>query len=181
MKNNKGFQLIEVLIVLALAAILVGMVITIGFKAVKEADYTGAVNRLLAEISYVKNLAVQENRYVMFEFNNDGRSYSIMKQLDVTDKDTITVLVRSRSFFQKESAKEFFDSGSRDDYSFVSNSRGMIFKKTDIASTIPNPVPAVITIPVYFKSSYGKFETRDTITINPSGGVNVKNTKKSFE
>ncbi len=181
MKNNKGFQIIELLIVLGLAAILFGMVITIGYKAVKEANYTGAVNRLLAEISYVKNLAIQENRYVMLEFSDDGNSYSIKKQLNVADRDTITVLVRSSSFLQTKSLKEFFDSGSFDDYSFVSNSRGMIFKKSDINGTTPNPVPSVITIPVYFKNNKDEFERKDTIIINPSGGVNVKNTKKSFE
>ncbi len=80
MSNNKGFQLIELLIVLALATIIIGMIITVGFRAVKDAAYTGAVNKLLAEISYVKQLAAQENRYVLFEFNSNGSSYSIKKQ-----------------------------------------------------------------------------------------------------
>lgn len=178
MKNDKGFQLIELLIVLALASILIAMTVSIGLRAVKDAGYTGAVNKLLAEISYVKQLAAKENRYVALVFNADW-SYTIIKQKDITDRDTINVIVRSGNFLDRgNNNKDFYDKGLIKDYSFCVNSMGMIYKKKDISQSNKNPIPTNIIIPVYFKNSSGTIGESDNIIINPSGGVHVKKTKQ---
>jgi len=177
MRNNKGFQLIELLIVLALAAVLIGMAASIGFRAVKDAAYTGAVNKLLAEISFVKQLAARENRYILFEFNSNGHGYIIKKQVNVADVYSITKVVKTGTFFDqggKYVGNKFFDGSLASSYSFVVNSMGMVFKQSDI--TNPNPIPSKITINVFFEDN-GSISEKDAIIINPSGGVNVKKIK----
>ncbi len=183
MKNEKGFQMIELLIVLALAVVIIGMTISIGFRAVRDAGYTGAVNKLLAEISYVKQLAARENRYVLLEFSSDGHSYSIFKQEKVSNRDMTSsgerILVRTGSFYDqggKFNKNEFFAGGSNSNYSFAVNSMGMVYTQADTNDT--NSFPSTITIPVYFKNGDGSYGSMDTITISASGGINVKNTKK---
>jgi len=179
MKNNKGFSLIELLIVMALAVILMAMAMSIGSRAVKNAAYSGAVNRLLAEVSFVKQLAARENRYILFEFKNDGRSYSIKRQVDISNPNTLTDTVKNGSFFEDGAAglDEFYDKNLADGYSFVVNSMGMIFKKSDITGGGANPSPSPIIINVSFKDN-GRVTERDRITISPSGGVNVKKVQK---
>jgi len=90
---------------------------------------------------------------------------------------SITEIDKSGFFLEKgNSNKEFYNSGAIANYSFVSNSMGMIFKYTDILN--PNPVPSKITIPVYFKNNDGSIGESDSVTINPSGGINVKKTQQ---
>lgn len=180
MKNNKGFQLTELLVVLAFIAIIAGLSLSIGFRAVQGAAYTGAVNKLLAEISFAKQLAARENRYILFEFNSNGYEYTIKKQVNVADVNSITEVVKIGSFFDTggqyvkkngEDKNKFFDGSLASTYSFVVNSMGMVFKQSDI--TNPNPVPSKITITVFFDNKDGSLAQKDEIIINPSGGVNV--------
>ncbi len=179
MKNNKGFSLIELLIVMALAVVLMAMAMSIGSRAIKNAAYSGAVNRLLAEISYVKQLAARENRYVLFEFKDDGRSYSIKRQVDISNPNTFNDVVRNGSFFEDGAAglDEFYDKNLADTYSFVVNSMGMVFKKSDITGGGSNPIPHDVKVNVSFKNN-GRVTERDRIVISPSGGVNVKKVQK---
>jgi hypothetical protein len=134
----------------------------------------------LAEISFVKQLAARENRYVLFDFYDDGCSYSIKKQADISNSNSLTDVVRKKgSFFEDGGGglKKFYDGSLFVKYSFVVNSMGMIFKKSDITSGVSNPVPQPINIDVFFKND-GRVTERDRITISPSGGVNVKKVQK---
>lgn len=80
MKNKKGFSVVELMITLMILGILIVMIGSTGKDAIQRSSFTSAVNGFVADLDMARQLAARENRYVAFDFNETGTSYTMKVQ-----------------------------------------------------------------------------------------------------
>ena len=168
MKKKSGFTVVELLIVLVLLGIMVVLTLRVGESVTANSRITGLINNFLADFSQAKLLASTENRYVAITFSNDGRSYSLQKQNDITDFTTWTNVKTVTPL----SEGAFFTVGAFSD--FAVNSTGMV-RLVDSGGTVdPSSTPANVTLSFYIRKGDGSIAYRRTIQIFPYGGLKVE-------
>ena len=167
MKKKSGFTVVELLIVLVLLGIMVVLTLRVGESVTANSRITGLINNFLADFSQAKLLASTENRYVAITFSNDGRSYSLQKQNDVSDFTTWTQVKTVTPL----SEGTFFTAGALSD--FAVNSTGVVRL---VASGVVDPSsnPANVTLSFYIRKGDGSIAYRRTIQIFPYGGLKVE-------
>ncbi len=168
MKKKLGFTIVELLVVLLLLSILVFLSMSIGESVTSNSRITGLINNFLADFSAAKLLASTENRYVSITFSNDGRSYTIQKQTDVSDY-TQWTLVKTVTPL---SDRPFFDVGAVSD--FAVNSTGMV----RALPIVINDNPINVSLVFYIRKGPGTTSSpiayQRTIQIFPYGGLKVE-------
>lgn len=79
-KNKNGFSVLELLITLFFLSILLVMIGKTGRSTIQRSSFTSAVNGFVADVGLARQLAARENRYVAFDFDVKGTSYTIKVQ-----------------------------------------------------------------------------------------------------
>jgi len=166
MKKNQGFTVIELLVVLALMGIVLTMTITIGRSAMQKSSFNGAVNKFVSDFSYAKQLALRENRYVMLDFDPNGKLYTIKKQATIGDTDTDNWDIVKQE--EPMSDKDFFDGSSSQD--FAVNSVGEVFT----CPLAANPQPTQISLSFFVKNRVnGTVDYQKNVIIYAYGGIKI--------
>ena len=77
MNKKRGFSVVEMLIAIAIMATVLVLSLQVGRSSIQRASMTAAINGFVADFNYARLLATRENRYVAFDFNDDGASYTM--------------------------------------------------------------------------------------------------------
>lgn len=168
MKKKSGFTVVELLVVLLLLGVLVVLTMGIGESVTSNSRITGLINNFLADFSSAKLLASAENRYVSITFSNDGRSYTLQKQTDVSDYTTWTLVKTVTPF----SDRPFFDTDAVSD--FAINSTGEVRALPIVINSSPVNVNLVFYIRKGGGTAGDEIAYRRTIQIFPYGGLKVE-------
>lgn len=168
MKTKKGFTVVELLVTMALLSIIVVLSLRVGESVTANSRITGLINNFLADFSQAKLMASAENRYVAVTFAADGRSYSILKQTDVSDYTTWTLVKTEMPL----SDRTFFNNAGVSD--FAVNSTGEV-------RSLPiniNASPAGVILKFFIRKKLGtptdEIAYNRTIQIFPYGGLKVE-------
>jgi len=174
MKKKRGFSVVEMLITLGIIAFFLVLSLQVGRSSVQRASFTAAVNNFVADFNYARQLATRENRYVAFDFNDEGSSYNILilrgVGLDPQDADNY----RTQKTGSPMDGEACF-SGVTD---FAINSMGVIRQYP----VDPNSNPITVTLNFYkakkgTESAAPVKDYQKTITIFPTGGIKIEDTK----
>ena len=141
MKTKKGFSVVEMLVTLALLSIIVVLTLRVGESVTANSRITGLINNFLADFSQAKLEASAENRYMAVTFAADGRSYSILKQTNVSSY-TVWTLVKTVTPFTD---REFCTAADVSD--FAINSTGEVRSLPDQHQLQPDRPDAQILYP----------------------------------
>jgi prepilin-type N-terminal cleavage/methylation domain-containing protein len=174
MKKKRGFSVVEMLVAIAITALILVLSLQMGRSSIQRSTFTAAINQFVADFNYARLLATRENRCVAFDFNNDGATYTIRVLrgvgLDPQDADNY----RSQKTGSPMDGEACF-SGATD---FAINSMGVIRQYP----VDPNSNPITVTLNFY-KAKKGTESTtlvkyyQKTITIFPTGGIKIEDTK----
>ena len=174
MKKKRGFSVVEMLVAIAITALILVLSLQMGRSSVQRATFTAAINQFVADFNYARLLATRENRYVAFDFDNKGATYNIRVLrgvgLDPQDADNY----RSQKTGSPMDGEACF-SGVTD---FAINSMGVIRQYP----VDPNSNPITVTLN-FFKAKSGTESAalvkyyQKTITIFPTGGIKIEDTK----
>lgn len=162
-KKNSGYTITEMLVALALIAVVITMAIGVGRSALHRANFTSVLNGFMADFNYARQLATRLNRYVAIDFDNQGRSYQILVQRNIGDFVNFDVDREVNPL----SGEEFL-AGSTD---FVVNSMGIIRAYPVVA----NSPPIQVTLEFIQKNKANTGTVYKTnVTIFPSGGIKIE-------
>jgi len=167
-QNKKGFTLIELLVTIAIMAMLMTMAISVGRHSIQKADFTAGLNQFVADVSYARQLAARENRYVAIDFNEEGTAYDMLVQRSLSRDPYDT----SNYFKEKSEVKplngKVFVKGQMD---FAVNAMGIIrpypVKYTD------NPISVTFNF-VQEETGSGIMIAKKKITLFPAGGIKIE-------
>ncbi len=172
MKKKRGFSVVEMLITLGIIAFLLVLSLQVGRSSVQRASFTAAVNNFVADFNYARQLATRENRYVAFDFNDEGSSYNILilrgVGLDPQDEDNY----RNHKVASPMEGEPCFTGAS----DFAVNSMGVIRQYP----VDPNASPVTVTLDFYkarTRAGTGEKDYEKTITIFPTGGIKIEDKK----
>ncbi|MGE5341185.1 MAG: GspH/FimT family pseudopilin [Candidatus Omnitrophota bacterium] len=172
MRKTNGFTVIELLVTLALIAILVGMGIGIGRQTIDRANFTSILNQFVADLSYARQLASRDNRYVAFHFNDEGTGYTMLVQtgigLDLSDTSNYT----EEKTVDPLNGEQFLGGTTGGACDFAINSMGIIRKyPVDIDAS-----PITVSLEFFKKDQKtGVCIYKKILTIFPSGGYKIEN------
>lgn len=162
-KRNSGYTITELLVAIAMLAIILTMAIGVGRGALHRANFTSVLNGFMADFNYARQLATRLNRYVAVDFDDLGRSYRILVQRSVGDYVNFDL---DRTV--EPTGGEEFLAGSTD---FVVNSMGIIRAYPVVA----NSPPIQVTLEFIQKNKANTGNVYKTnVTIFPSGGIKIE-------
>lgn len=169
--HARGFTVLELLVTLAIIGTLVVMSMRLGRSTVQKASMTAAMNDFVADYNYARQLASRENRYVAFDFDDAGTSYTLRVQrrigLDLTQEDSY---VDHKTVSPMDGSPCF--SGATD---FALNSMGVI----RAYPVDPNASPITVTM-TFFRGKEGDYsgekpaDYEKNITLFASGGIKIE-------
>jgi Tfp pilus assembly protein FimT len=157
---------------MAVLAVVVTMSVRVGESVTANSRITGLVNNFLADFSSAKLLASTENRYVAITFSDDGNSYTLQKQADITHFNDWTMVKTVSPFTDRQ----FFTPGEVSDFAVNSTGEVRLLK----SDGTPDMTTAVGTIRQIFHIRKGRGGAgepvvyRRTIQIFPYGGLKVE-------
>lgn len=76
-KKNRGFTLIEILVVLVLMALILGVSAALLTNALSGAKHKAAAREIVATLKYAKHLAAAKNEKQIVQFDLDAGNYGI--------------------------------------------------------------------------------------------------------
>jgi prepilin-type N-terminal cleavage/methylation domain-containing protein len=171
MKKKRGFSVVEMLVAIAIMAVLLVLSLRVGRSSMQRASITSAINEFVADFNYARQLATRENRYVAFDFNDNGASYTIRILRQVSLDPQLTDSYEDHKFASPMGGDPCF-SGVTD---FAVNSMGVIRQYP----VDPNTSPITVTMDFY-RAKAGSGSTpsvkdyEKTITIFPTGGIKIE-------
>lgn len=172
MKKKRGFSVVEMLVAIAIMAVILVLSLQVGRSSVQRSSFTAAINNFVADFNYARQLATRENRYVAFDFNNDGASYTIRilrsVGLDPQSEDSYI----NHKIASPMNGEPCFSGATN----FAVNSMGVIRQYP----VDPNASPITVTIDFFKARTRGGTDTSEkdyekTITIFPTGGIKIEN------
>jgi prepilin-type N-terminal cleavage/methylation domain-containing protein len=168
-KKNKGFTIMEMVVTLAIMAIMFTLSLSMGRSTMQRGSFVSAYNQFLADFYYARQLASTENKYVAMVFDPLGKFYSLRIQstIDTDLKDDKNYFDLKKVEPMGSSEKPFF-SGATD---FAINSTGTVRSyPVDVDS---DPISVSIT---FFKKneSTDEIDFQKKIWIYPSGGIKIE-------
>jgi len=172
--KRRGFTTVELVVVLSVFAVVVMMTISLGPRIGQTSRLNKTVNQVVADINLAKQMAASENRYIVFDFSDDGTYYTIRKQHDISYFNTYTGDNYSWEVVKKVSpleGEDFFRGDEVDD--FAINSTGEV-------RLIDTSGPAHIDITFFLKKHRWAPPDDDNIAISkkislfPYGGIKIE-------
>lgn len=167
MRTKRGFTVVELLVILAILAVVVSFSLRLGESVTANSRITGLINNFLADYNSAKLLASTENRYVAITFSADGRSYTLHRQTDITDYTGWTEVKTVTPF----SDRPFFTPGEVSD--FAVNSVGQV-RLLPINIALPPDNVALTFFIRKGSGDAGEIAYRRSIQIFPYGGLKVE-------
>ena len=73
--KNRGFTLVEVMVVMVIVALIMGMVATSMSRSISRAEARAASRQLMASLRYTRAQAIIEKAEQVFQVNIENRSY----------------------------------------------------------------------------------------------------------
>ncbi|UCH92429.1 MAG: prepilin-type N-terminal cleavage/methylation domain-containing protein [Candidatus Aminicenantes bacterium] len=178
MKKKRGFTVVEMLVTVAILAVLIVMALQMGRSAVQKATLTAAINEFIADFNYARQLASRENRYVAFVFNDTGTAYTIR----VLRRVSLNPTLETSYVDHKTHSPLGGEPCLKDTTDFAVNSMGVIRQYP----VDPNANPITVTMDFYKAQEGAEWETsydpslvdyQKTITIFPTGGIKIEDSK----
>lgn len=82
MLSNKGFTLLELMIIIAVAGIVAALAVPNYLASRERAKLRGATSNLVADFELARSRAIRENGNVAVVFSADGRGYSVFEDFN---------------------------------------------------------------------------------------------------
>ncbi len=174
MKKKRGCSVVVLLVAIAIMAVLLVLSLQVGRSTMQRASMTAAINEFVADFNYARLLATRENRYVAFDFNDDGSGYTMRILRRVSLNPQLEASYDNHKIASPMNGEPCF-SGASD---FAVNSMGIIRSYP----VNPNTNPTSVTLN-FFKAKTGSdpdtpvIDYQKTITIFPTGGIKIEDTK----
>ena len=171
MKKKRGFSVVEMLVAIAIMALILVVSMQVGRSSIQRSSFTAAINEFVADFNYARTLASRENRYVAFDFNSNGASYTMRILRGVSLDPQLEGSYINHKIVEPMDGYPCF-SGATD---FAVNSMGVIRQ----FPVDPNSSPITVTLN-FFKAKPGtEYSTPEkdyekTITIFPTGGIKIE-------
>ena len=174
MKKKRGFSVVEMLVAIAIMALIVVLSLQMGRSGIQRSTFTAAINQFVADFNYARLLATRENRYVAFDFDSKGATYTIRVLRSVGLDPQVADNYRIQKTGSPMDGEACF-SGVTD---FAINSMGVIRQYP----VDPNSNPITVTLNFYkakkgTESAAPVKDYQKTITIFPTGGIKIEDTK----
>ena len=176
MKKKRGFSVVEMLVAIAIMAVVLVLSLRVGRSSIQRATMTAAINGFVADFNYARLLATRENRYVAFDFDDEGATYAIRILRSVGLDPQLEDSYKNHKIGRPMDGAPCF-SGVTD---FAINSMGVIRQYP----VDPNSSPITVTINFFKAKSGTEYDTspvkdyEKTITIFPTGGIKIEDKKK---
>lgn len=175
MKKERGFSLLEMLVTLVITALILVLSLQMGRSSINRASFTAAINTFVADFNYARQLATRENRYVAFDFKDDGTSYAIRILKGVGLDPQLEDSYKNDKITQPMDGEACF-SGATD---FAVDSMGVIRQYP----VDPNASPITVTMYFYKTAISGGTGTSEKdyekkVTIFPTGGIKIEDKDK---
>ena len=173
--KQKGYTLIEIMIVLSIFTAVVVLIAMVSPAIAKRSILNRTTNTLIADINLAKQMASTENCYFAVDFSDDGKSYTIRKQVDIAVFDPEPANLQDEYIWEKVKTirpldgKMFFQSGDMTDFAFSSTGLVRLF---DISNTEPSRIDLIASTKK--KQSPGDIDYSKKIKIYPYGGLSVE-------
>jgi len=173
--KQKGFSVVELLIVLTVFGAVIVAVATVSPVIANKSKLNRVANELVSNLNLAKQMASMENCYVAVDFSDDGKSYTIRKQADVTSFDADPTNLQNEASWEKVKVvrplygDRFFQSNEVKDFAFSPTGSVRIF---DLSNTEPTRVELLVYIKK--KQSAGDIDLSKKIKIYPYGGISVE-------
>jgi len=164
MHKKRGLSLIELLVVIFFMSIVLTMTISLGRNVTQKSYFSEALNTFVADFAYAKQMAARENRFILIDFDADGRSYNLMRQTTIGDVNNWNQVKTVRAM----EGKVFFDGVGMQD--FVVNSMGEVYDFPLGA----NPQPTQVILGFFVKDASGSVDYQATVNIYGYGGIKVE-------
>lgn len=115
-KQNSGFTLIEILIVLVLAVLIMGVVVPRFSSGTAAIQFRSATKEIASGLRYIRMQAVTKNQETEFIFNLDENYYQLSdreKKYPIPDDITVTIYSAANQDRQNQQGDiRFFPDGS---------------------------------------------------------------------
>jgi general secretion pathway protein H len=112
--HNKGFTLVEVMVVMVIIALIMGMVATSLSSSVSAAEARAATRKLVASLRYTRARAIIDKSEHVFQVNTENRSYQApgRKQVNLPEGVEVTITTaRSEITAEDVAGIRFFPDG----------------------------------------------------------------------
>ena len=112
--HNKGFTLVEVMVVMVIIALIMGMVATSLSSSVSAAEARAATRKLVASLRYTRARAIIDKSEQVFQVNTENRSYQApgRKQVVLPEGVEVTITTaRSEITSEDVAGIRFFPDG----------------------------------------------------------------------
>lgn len=175
MKKRRGFSVVEMLVAIAIMAVVLVLSLRVGRSSIQRASMTAAINAFVADFNYARQLATRENRYVAFDFHDDNATYTMRILKNVGLDPQLEGSYENHKVSSPMDGDPCF-SGVTD---FAVNSMGVIRQ----FPVDPNSSPITVTLDFYKAkkgsvSSSPVIDYQKTITIFPTGGIKIEDKKE---
>lgn len=113
-RNNKGFTLVEIMVVMVIIALIMGMVATSLSSSVSAAEARAATRKLVASLRYTRARAIIDKSEKVFQVNTEERSYQApgRKQVKLPEGVDVTITTaRSEITSEDVAGIRFFPDG----------------------------------------------------------------------
>lgn len=113
-RNNKGFTLVEIMVVMVIIALVMGMVATSLSSSVSAAEARAATRKLVASLRYTRARAIIDKSEKVFQVNTEERSYQApgRKQVKLPEGVDVTITTaRSEITSEDVAGIRFFPDG----------------------------------------------------------------------
>jgi prepilin-type N-terminal cleavage/methylation domain-containing protein len=166
-KKNRGFTIVEMIVTLAILAIMFTLSLGIGRSSMQRATFTSAYNQFIADFYYARQMASKEGRYVAMVFDPFGRFYTIRIQTTIDADLTDDANYLDVKKVEPLGGAEFFTGA----FDFAFNSTGTV--RSYPVNVDSAPISFSMTI---FKKdeASGKMDFQKTVWIYPSGGIKLE-------